>query len=100
MSGKKSKTIEKPVSFASRDLRRKAEARLRKKRNVIRRKDDPSVDALLHELQVHQVELEIQKDELEETFLKAEAAKKKYLDHYESAPVAFFTVDAHGKILE
>ena len=100
MSGKKSKTIEKPVSFASRDLRRNAEARLRKKRNVIRRKDDPRVDALLHELQVHQVELEIQNEELQRAFVETGDERKKYRDLFELAPVAFFTVDADGKILE
>ncbi len=55
---------------------------------------------LIHELQVHQIELEMQNEMLAEAFAQANELRAKYQDLYESAPVGYFTLSMDGKILE
>ncbi|HSW64277.1 MAG TPA: sensor domain-containing diguanylate cyclase [Dissulfurispiraceae bacterium] len=55
---------------------------------------------LIHELQVHQIELEIQNDELRLIQAELEASKARYFDLYDLAPVGYFTVSEKGLILE
>ena len=55
---------------------------------------------LLHELQVHQVELEIQNEELQRAQAVAQEASEKYSDLFDFAPVAYFLWDHDGRILE
>lgn len=61
-----------------------------------------AVDALavLHELQVHQVELELQAEELRRLHADAEAALQRHTDLYDAAPVGLFTVDQDGIVQE
>ena len=58
------------------------------------------VQATLHELRVHQIELEMQNEELRRTQLELEAARARYFDLYELAPVGYITVSEQGLILE
>jgi PAS domain-containing protein len=55
---------------------------------------------LVHELQMHQIELEIQNEELTQTLVEVNALRAKYLDLYDFAPVDYFTLDTQGNILE
>ncbi len=55
---------------------------------------------LVQELQVHQIELEMQNEELLLAQAEAEAARARYLDLYEFAPVGYFTLSATGQIQE
>jgi PAS domain S-box-containing protein len=55
---------------------------------------------LVHELQVHQIELEIQNEELVQTLTEVNALRAKYLALYDFAPVGYFTLDTKGNILE
>ena len=59
-----------------------------------------AVDAMLHELQVHQIELEMQNEELKQSQLALEATKARYVDLYELAPVGYLTLSEAGLILE
>lgn len=54
----------------------------------------------LHELQVHQIELEMQNEELRRTQSELDAARIRYFDLYDMAPVAYCSVSENGFILE
>lgn len=53
---------------------------------------------LLHELQVHQCELEMQNDELRQARLQIEEGLARFVDLYDNAPVSYFTIDRRGEI--
>jgi PAS domain S-box-containing protein len=85
------------------DLRRLAEERLTESRSDFAKAgDEESANALalVHELQVHQIELEMQNEELKRARLEAEEALEKYSDLYDFAPIGLFTLDEQGQILE
>ncbi len=84
-------------------LHQRAEDRLRTQRNgQLSGHGDPrsagDTQRLLHELQVHQVELEIQNEELRKARDEMEAGQEKYSDLYEFAPVGYFTLTVEGTI--
>jgi PAS domain S-box-containing protein len=54
----------------------------------------------LHELRVHQIELEMQNEELRRTQKDLDAAQARYFDLYDLAPVGYCTVSEKGLILE
>jgi PAS domain S-box-containing protein len=80
-------------------LRREAEAKL-KYWNLP--DDVPSEDAkrLIQELRVHQIELEMQNEELRKTQVQLEESSSQYADLYDFAPVGYVTLDEQGLILE
>lgn len=55
---------------------------------------------LLHELQVHQIELEMQNDELILAQADLYAARERYFDLYDLAPIGYFSLNEVGEILE
>ena len=54
----------------------------------------------LHELQVHQIELEMQNDELRRMQVELDAERARYFDLYDLAPVGYCTISEQGLILE
>ena len=54
---------------------------------------------LIHGLRVHQIELELQNDELRRAQLELDAERVRYFDLYDLAPVGYFTVSESGVIL-
>jgi PAS domain S-box-containing protein len=58
------------------------------------------VRALCHELEVHQIELEMQNEELKQAQAELAASEEKYRDLYEFAPIGYLTLEGSGKILE
>lgn len=85
----------------AKQLRLKAEEKLKQKG---KRTDNQVVEndskKLLHELQVHQIELEMQNEELRVAYETAEAALKKYTMLYDLAPMGYFTLDSNANISE
>ncbi len=82
-------------------LRRNAEELLEKKQfkmNLSAMETDAV--KLLHELQVHQIELEMQNEELIQANETAETALRKYTMLYDFAPMGYFTLDSLGNINE
>jgi PAS domain S-box-containing protein len=55
---------------------------------------------LVHELQVHQVELEMQNEVLSETLAQVEIERAKYQDLFDFAPVGYLMLSTNGAILE
>ena len=53
-----------------------------------------------HELHVHQIELEMQNEELRRAQVELDAARARYFDLYDLAPMGYVTVSAQGLILE
>ena len=95
-------TDKKTESAAGAELRQRAEAR--------EKRTQPPEDAaavspaetrrLLHELRVHQIELEMQNEELRRAQTELDAARTRYFDLYDLAPVAYCTISENGLILE
>jgi len=79
--------------------------RLKAEEKLIRRqiKEDSlpieaDVKKLLHELQVHQIELEMQNEELRQAYETSEKALEKYTMLFDFAPMGFFTLSSNGII--
>jgi signal transduction histidine kinase len=82
-------------------LRARAEKHL-KERNLSADPTRTEADTLrlLHELQVHQIELEMQNAELHRARLEIETSLDKYTELYDFAPVGYFSIDQQGLIQE
>jgi len=77
-------------------LRARAEKDLKKRIEKIQKRSKGDFKKVIHELEVHQIELEMQNEELR----RAEDSRNKYSDLYDFAPVGYFTFDKDGLILE
>jgi PAS domain S-box-containing protein len=86
----------------ARKLRIQAEKLLQQKKEQARLVEESEADAkkLLHELQVHQIELEMQNEELQRAYETAEEALKKYTLLFDQAPMGFVTLENDGVITE
>ena len=80
-------------------LRRKAEASLSLVGKESDDRMDPRTKRLLHDLHVHQIELEMQNEELLEAQRIAEKSRDQYLDLFHHAPVGYIVADASAMIL-
>ena len=93
-----------PSAGSGQDLRQQAEG-------IARRKPAPSPEhpetfspeetrRTFHELRVHQIELELQNEELRWAQAALEASRARYFDLYDLAPVGYCTLNKRGLILE
>ena len=92
------KQNETPVS--SRSLRDDAEGKLTRTPKNSPELNGQTPEQLIHELQVHQVELETQAEELRRAHLALEESRDKYLGLYEFAPVGYLTLTDTALIAE
>jgi PAS domain S-box-containing protein len=93
----------KPDQDSGNDLRHKAEERLSGCESGSGTSEKIEIGdplALVQELQVHQVELEMQNEELKRAKLETEDALAKYSKLYDFAPLGLFTLDKDKLILE
>ena len=86
-------------------LRRRAEDRLRAQQDhqgskARYQQSEADTQRLLHELEVHQIELEMQIEELSDARDKMEGLLEKYTDLYDFAPTGYLTFSPAGDIIE
>lgn len=86
---------------SQKSLRQRAEAAAAAVKNVdVMALTPEQVRDLVHELQVHQIELEMQNEELRQAQLELEASRARYFDLYDVAPVGYVTLSEKGLIQE
>ena len=98
----KAKKAKAPLSAR---LRRRAEERLRRQRRgrkpgAGRQGAGADMERVVHDLHVHQIELEMQNEELRRAQHELEVSREKYFDLYDLAPVGYLTLNEPGLILE
>ncbi len=82
------------------ELRQKAEILLKEKGVEKTEKYYNDIEKLVEELNIHQIELEMQNVELQETNQKLIHQQNRYKELYLNAPVAYFTLNKTGNIIE
>ncbi|MBI5603545.1 MAG: PAS domain-containing sensor histidine kinase [Deltaproteobacteria bacterium] len=89
-----------PSTDTGQTLRRQAEERLKQQSHDRGAMAPEETGRLFHELQVHQIELEMQNEELRRAQEDLETTRDRYFDLYDLAPVGYLTLSEHGLILE
>ncbi|MEZ8187207.1 EAL domain-containing protein [Shewanella sp. 5S214] len=92
------KTTPKSAKPSTKVLRERAEAKLKKQTSDTQSpSSDYEAKKMLHELQVHQIELEMQNEELKQARI-TERLYYRYTELFEFAPIAYFVFDLNGMI--
>jgi PAS domain S-box-containing protein len=95
---------DKTNSRQNKALRRSAKKKLADNKGIDKKLSSAVARKLVHELQVHHVELEMQNEELRRAQQELEASRNKYIDLYNDlydfAPVGCFTLDEKETILK
>src|SRR5215469_7460360 len=81
-------------------LRKRAEKILSAKPKSAHGPSAKRLKNLIHQLEIHQVELNLQNEELRKAQVELAASRDRYTDLYEFAPIAYVTLDKQGRILE
>ena len=79
-------------------LRERAEAVLNKEPKTSANLSPEEIQSLIHDLRVHQIELEMQNDELRTSRNALEKARDEYALLYNRSPVGYLSLDASGII--
>ena len=92
-------TTKPPVS--AEDLRQRAEELFLASESLIPETTSPEeITQLLHELRVHQIQLEMQNDELRRAQADLDASQARYFDLYDLAPAGYMTINSKNLIQE
>jgi PAS domain S-box-containing protein len=90
--------IQTATKVQSTHLRQKAEEELKNRKPTDSMVSEVDTLKLIHELQVHQIELEMQNDEMAIANNQAIVAIEKYVDLYDFAPAGYITLSKDGNI--
>jgi PAS domain S-box-containing protein len=82
------------------EMRRAAERKAAMLPEVLHAMSPEEIQHTVHELQVHQIELEMQNENLRLAYVELDALRARYFDLYDLAPVGYVTVSEKGLILE
>jgi PAS domain S-box-containing protein len=88
------------ISGNMRSLRDEAEEKLAQSKQPSPGLQGQTAEELIHELQVHQIELETQAEELHRVQVALEISRDKYLDLYDFAPLGYLTLSDKALINE
>jgi len=90
-----------PGSSLRRRAEDKLESEIRKPQSEdLHKLSKEEIQKLVHELRTHQIELEMQNEDLRKAQEELKVSQQRYSDFYDFAPVGFFTFDKNGLILE
>lgn len=93
--------VNKSDKSVSTSLRKKAESLIHEKlSDPLSKNSEADIQKLIHELDVHQIELELQNEELMLAIENRRSAEEKYLELFEFAPSGYFLLDQKGLINE
>ena len=81
-------------------LRERAEQLNRRSSHPLPKMTPENVEGLVHELRVHQIELELQCQELQRAQAETEESRNRYRELYESIPIGYVTIDISGRIYD
>jgi PAS domain S-box-containing protein len=98
MSRDMSKDKNYKIKFSN--LRKRAESLMMKSEEHFSDMSAEDIKKLIHELGTHQIELELQNDELKNTQEKLEESKNHFFELFQLAPFGYFKLDDKGKIIE
>jgi PAS domain S-box-containing protein len=85
----------------ARSLRAEAETKIKAvELDEVKSLSADELSGMFHELRVHQVELQMQNEELRIAQQELEASRQRYVDLYEFAPVGYCTLSREGLVLE
>ena len=94
-------TMTSTSAVTAQDLRQRAEALFRASENLLPESTSPEeITQLLHELRVHQIELEMQNEELRRAQADLDASQARYFDLYDLAPAGYMTITDNNMIQE
>ncbi|MDD5319840.1 MAG: PAS domain S-box protein [Methylococcales bacterium] len=80
------------------NIRKQAEAMLSKTGADLKLMSSADIEKLVFEFQVHQIELELQNEELKRTHEELSASRDEFAQLYNLSPVAYLTLNAQGII--
>ena len=84
----------------ARFTRAAAEKKIARSKKIPHELNVQTPEQLIHELRVHQIELETQAEELKKAQIALEDSRDKYLDLYDFAPVGYFTLTDKARITQ
>lgn len=82
------------------NIRKQAETKVALLPDNMAKLSESETKQMIHELQVHQIELQMQNNELLKCQVELDASKTRYFDLYDTAPIGYFSVDDEGTIIE
>jgi len=81
-------------------IREQAEQLNRRSPHALPKVTPKNVETLVHELRVHQIELELQCQELQRAHVETEESRDRYRELYESIPMGYATIGSDGTIYD
>src|ERR1051326_750086 len=81
-------------------LRSRAEEELARSPIAVAEPTSEELNRSIHELQVHEIELEMQNEQLRQTQAELELARERYVELYDFAPAGYLTIDSDKGLIQ